>query len=182
LRFFGEIYHGYSSHEKEFAEFDKLDLHQGFVEIKFDVGKNKNISLRFGRQELSFGASRLVEIRDGPNIRRSFDAGRIIYSKQDTSVQAFYGKEVRLGFRTFDNNFSLFNRGAPNPILWGLYSQFKIKGDVGKTELYYFGFQSKSSLKFIYNKKGVIDLQRYEQYGTKQKRRQRTLSQLLYRD
>ena len=39
----------------------------------------------------------------------------------------------------------LFDNDAINPELWGLYFQFKIGGDAGKTELYYLGFQSDRS-------------------------------------
>jgi len=142
VRIFGEIYHGYTSHEEEFAEYDEIDFFQAFAEFNFPLQEGQNLTLRFGRQEMGFGAARLVGIREGPNIRRSFDACRIIYKNGATNIQAFYGKEVRPLFDAFDNKFSLFDGDATNPQLWGLYTQFKIKGVTGMNELYYLGFHA----------------------------------------
>ena len=141
LRLFGELYHGYTSHEEEFAEYDELDFFQAFVEIKIPIQEKQNLTLRFGRQEMGLGATRLVGIREGPNIRRSYDMARLIFSKNKTKIQGFYGKEVRPLFEAFDNEFSLFDEAATNPQLWGIYSQFPIKGVNGMNELYYLGFQ-----------------------------------------
>lgn len=145
LRFFGELYHGFLSLEQEeFAQSDPLDWHQGFLEIKIPID-NKRLSVRFGRQEIAFGATRLIGIREGPNIRRSFDMGRAIIQTSRSKTEVFYGKEVQPRFDLFDNNFSLFNANAQNPKLWGIYSQFALLRDVGKMEVYYLGFQSPQS-------------------------------------
>ncbi len=145
FRFFGELYHGYTSHEKEIVEYDVLDYHQAFLEYTMDLKEERHLSFLFGRQEMPFGAARLVGLREGPNIRRSFDAVRLILKQDRTKIQTFYGKEVRPLFESFDNEFTLFDKGADNPELWGLYSQFKIKGVIGMNEIYYLGFQSESS-------------------------------------
>ena len=143
VRVFGEFYHGYTSHEREFVEYDLIDWHQGFIDIKIPFKEVKHqLSLRFGRQELGLGAARLVGLREGPNIRRTFDLGRIIYTNKKTTAQLFYGKEVKPLFNTFDNDFSLFDENASNPRLWGAYVQFSIKAIPGGNELYYLGFQS----------------------------------------
>lgn len=145
FRVFGELYHGYTSHEKEFAQYDKIDLHQAFVDIKIPFKTKTSVLLRLGRQEMTFGAARLIGLREGPNIRRAFDATRFIYKHGKTNIQAFYGKEVKANFEAFDNDFTLFDKNADNPQLWGLYSRFKIKGLTGNNELYYLGFQSDHS-------------------------------------
>ncbi|MEO1263672.1 MAG: alginate export family protein [Bacteroidota bacterium] len=145
IRFFGELYHGLVSLEQEeFAQSDQLDWHQGFMEIKMPIEK-KRLSVRFGRQEMSFGATRLIGIREGPNIRRSFDLGRAIFQTPHSKTELFYGYEVRPQFEIFDNNFSLFNDNAQNPKLWGVYSQFALKNDFGKMEVYFLGFESPQS-------------------------------------
>ena len=142
IRFFGELYHGLVSLEQpEFVQSDRLDWHQGFLELKFPIEK-KRLSLRFGRQEMSFGATRLIGIREGPNIRRSFDLGRVIFQTFRSKTELFYGKEVQPQFGIFDNSFSLFNGNTQNPKLWGIYSQFTLKQDVGKMEVYYLGFET----------------------------------------
>ena len=142
FRLFGEVYHGYTSHEEEFAEYDKLDLFQAFAEFKIPLQEKQVLSFRFGRQEMGLGATRLVGIREGLNIRRSYDMGRLVFVKEKTKIQAFYGKEVRPLFEAFDNEFSLFDDAATNPKLWGVYTQFPIKGLKGMNEIYYLGFQA----------------------------------------
>ena len=148
FRIFGELYHGYTSHEKEFAEYDEIDFFQAFAEIKIPLKAQSKLSFRFGRQEMGLGATRLVGIREGPNIRRSYDMARLIFSKNKTKIQSFYGKEVLPFFESFDNDFSLFDDDAFNPQLWGVYSQFPIKGLNGMNEIYYLGFQVDNA---IYN-------------------------------
>ena len=145
FRVFTELYHGYTSHKEEFAEYDKLDFHQAFAEIIFPLKENQKLSFRFGRQEVSYGANRLIGLREGPNIRRSFDMAKASFKLYKTNIQAFYGKEVRPLFGTFDNEFTFFDSDAANPKLWGIYSQFQIKGFPGNNELYYLGFQSNQS-------------------------------------
>jgi len=145
FRIFTEFYHGYNGGEKEFAQFDELDWHQGFAELMPRVPGPGQLTLRLGRQEMAFGAARLVGIREGPNIRRTFDAAHAIYAIHSTTLETFYGREVRPEFHVFDNDFVLFDDDSGNPELWGLYSQFSIPGDVGPTEAYYLGFQAASA-------------------------------------
>jgi hypothetical protein len=142
IRIFGELYHGYISHEKEIAEYDVVNFHQAFLELSLPLKSHTDISIRLGRQEMAFGAGRLIGFREGPNIRRSFDAARMIYKQGQTNIQLFYGKEVFPLFEAFDNKFTFFDGDSPNPQLWGINSRFKIKGVTGMNEIYYFGFQS----------------------------------------
>jgi hypothetical protein len=142
VRIFGELYHGYTSHEKEIAEYDVVDFHQAFLEFSWPLKGDREISTRLGRQEMTFGAARLIGLREGPNIRRSIDAARIIYNQGQTNIQLFYGKEVFPSFEAFDNKFTFFDGDLPNPQLWGINSRFKINGVTGMNEIYYFGFQS----------------------------------------
>ena len=146
VRVFGELYHGYlSAAQPEVTESDQLDVHQAFVELHAPLAHDGELSLTTGRQELAFGVSRLVGLREGPNIRRSFDAVRGQVRVGATSVQAFYGVEVQSRFGVFDNGVTLFERPVPAPQLWGIYSQFKIPGVGGQNELYYLGFRSQFS-------------------------------------
>ncbi|WP_298539194.1 alginate export family protein [uncultured Aquimarina sp.] len=142
-RVFGELYHGYTSDGEQITESDKLDIHQIFVEVRAISTDNQNLSFRFGRQELSLGSSRLIDSREGPNIRRSFDLAKVKYKINSTSLVVFYGKEVSIGFDAFDNEFNLFNSDATDPEIWGLGTQFPIKSLNGTNQLYYLGFKSK---------------------------------------
>ncbi len=144
VRIYGEIYHGYTSNARQLTQDDQIDLHQAFVEFKTPLSAEGRLAVRLGRQEMGLGAGRLADLRDGPNIRRSFDMARLIYQRKNGSIQAFYGKEVLVGFKAFDNKFSLFDNDASNAELWGVYGSFSFN-DQRSIEIYYLGFQSKFS-------------------------------------
>ena len=169
VQIFGELYHGFvSREEKESTQSDQLDLHQGFIALKIPINDKQNLDIRFGRQEMALGSARLLGLREGPNIRRTYDMGRVIYYQKSIKIEVFYGKEVKAEFGVFDNEFNLFNNSSMNPELWGLYSQFEIKNDIGKNELYYLGFRSPTS---FYNdatgedKRHTIGLRRFGNIG-----------------
>ncbi|SRR6266436_848342 len=60
----------------------KLDFQAGFLEIGNTWGQN-SVAVRAGRLELEYGSERLIDVREGPNVRLSFD-GFMIKSKVDT--------------------------------------------------------------------------------------------------
>ena len=136
VRVFGEIYHGLlSKEEKEIAQDDEIDLHQGFLEINLHSKKNKKLKVRLGRQELAYGSARLVGMREGPNIRRSFDAARLIFASEKGSFEGFVGSEVKVPFEAFDNSYN------DDLLFWGVYGRFQLDAlPQGKNDLYYFGF------------------------------------------
>ncbi|MEL6357746.1 MAG: alginate export family protein, partial [Bacteroidota bacterium] len=145
IRLFGELYHGAVSDGEQFLESDELDLHQGYLEITIPTKTGNQFLLQLGRQELSIGAGRLVGLREGPNMRRSFDLAKIKFRGQKLSVQALYGKEVDPQFGVFDNEFNLFNEGANNPIVWSIGVQLLAYNQQANLEIYYTGFESKMS-------------------------------------
>ena len=121
-------------------------MHQGFVEwIPIETG-NLSLSIRVGRQELSLGASRLIGIRDGPNIRRSFDLSRISFQNGRKSIDLLYGQEVNPKFGAFDNVSRIFGEDRDqNPRIWSVYVQRPTPTLNGLFETYYIGFQSSNS-------------------------------------
>lgn len=165
---FGELYHGYTSNEEQFVESDELDFHQAFIGVDVPVGEQGQFSFRFGRQELTLGASRLVGNREGPNIRRSFDLGKAVFSIKETYLAVFYGKEVSPQFMAFDNAFNLFDTEATNPALWGAGIEFPIKGLNGANVIYYLGFEAKEAgFSDVFGKevRHSIGLRRYGSVG-----------------
>lgn len=146
IRIFGEWYHGLTTEKKRTLEDEEIDLHQGFMEI-FAINKKDNtLSLHLGRQELSFGASRLFGIREGPNMRRSFDLARIIRKKGKRTFHAFYGREVNPMFFAFDNESNIFGDAqVTNPQTWGLYLQGPSFVKDAQLDFYYIGFQNQSA-------------------------------------
>jgi hypothetical protein len=52
---------------------DRLDLEQAFILISEPVDDG-TLRLRLGRQQFAFDLQRFVSVRDGPNVRQSYDA------------------------------------------------------------------------------------------------------------
>ena len=54
----------------------QLDFEEAFVELSAGEG-DRWAALDVGRQELAYGSGRLVYVREGPNVRQSFDGARL---------------------------------------------------------------------------------------------------------
>src|SRR5260370_8123252 len=84
-----------------------------------EVGTSKSagsIALRVGRQELEYGSGRLLDVREGPNVRLSFD-GFMVKSKIDSwQIDGFAVRPDLDNPGFFDN--------APNHAVgfWGVYA------------------------------------------------------------
>ena len=109
----------------------RLDCQSGFLEVggKTPWGPKQ---LRVGRQELEYGSGRLVDVREGPNVRLSFD-GFLLRSKIHAwQVDGFAMRpdEDKPGF--FDN--------APDHSVafWGAYGTGPVYDNV-QLDLYYLG-------------------------------------------
>jgi hypothetical protein len=54
----------------------KVDFQAAFFKAR-TAGKNW-IALRAGRQELNYGSGRLISVREGPNVRQSYDGFKVM--------------------------------------------------------------------------------------------------------
>jgi hypothetical protein len=82
---------------------DRVDLHQAFVELRGRAGA-ATVAARLGRQELSFGSSRLVSVREGPNVRLAFDGVRTTLAAGGCEVDAFALRPVEVDVGEFDDD------------------------------------------------------------------------------
>lgn len=95
---------------------DSLDVLQAFVEKSVSIPTGQ-LALRIGRQEMSFGASRLVSVRESPNIRRAFDGVRASWTGgENRSATAFFVRPVNPESGAFDDRKSTDDR------FWGIYT------------------------------------------------------------
>lgn len=123
------------------SDLDKLDLHQLFFDYKFTLSKDGSLLLRAGRQEISFGSSRLVGVREGPNVRQSFDGARFSSKLNSWSLDAFLVKPVSTGKGFFDDEpqnqqtFAGVYAVSPNGFLT----------KKGRVDFYYFGLDKKTA-------------------------------------
>ena len=78
---------------------DELSVNQLFARYHF----NSNWNMLVGRQNMRLGSGRLVDVREGPNVRLSFDMAQLQYQDANTELTAFYAVPVRVGQGVFDN-------------------------------------------------------------------------------
>lgn len=120
---------------------DDAYIHQAYGEIAFgDARASGRSGLRVGRQEIAFGSGRLFSLRDGPNVRRSFDAARLTLGLGRTTVDAFLGAEVQTRPGAFDN------RPDSAVLSWGLYSTTRDVGGGLNLDAYYLGIDRARSV------------------------------------
>jgi hypothetical protein len=71
-----------------------LDLEQAFIAYSSDFAGGK-LKLRAGRQQMAFDLQRFVGVRDGPNVRQSFDALWADWEKSAWRVISFWSHPVQ---------------------------------------------------------------------------------------
>jgi hypothetical protein len=115
----------------------KLDFQAGFLEVGTSGSKNW-IKVRGGRQELEYGGGRLIDVREGPNVRLSFDGFKIKSKVNRWAIDAFAMRPDLDNPGFFDN--------APNHKneFWGIYSSGPIASEVSM-DAYYLGIDRKQS-------------------------------------
>ncbi|MBY0504487.1 MAG: alginate export family protein [Bryobacteraceae bacterium] len=134
IRFFGQLKSGIENGRSDGPrplDKDKLDVHQGFFEVEMWRNQTSAFAIRAGRQEVSLGSSRLVGIREGPNIRLGFDGARATLRGSKWSVDLLVLRPVETKRGVFDD--------APDHTqsLWGVYATGP--GRHTKLDLYYLG-------------------------------------------
>lgn len=82
------------------VDMDELSLNQLFARYHF----NEHWNVLVGRQNIRLGSGRLIDIREGPNVRLSFDMVQLQYTNSKTQVTGFYAVPVQLEEGVFDNN------------------------------------------------------------------------------
>jgi Alginate export len=115
----------------------KLDFQVGFLEWGTS-GASNSFAIRAGRQELEYGSGRLIDVREGPNVRLSFD-GFLVKSKiHSWQIDGFAVRPDldKPGF--FDN--------APNHAVgfWGVYAVKSLPRKVS-LDIYYLGLDRKQA-------------------------------------
>ncbi|MBC7924351.1 MAG: alginate export family protein [Bryobacteraceae bacterium] len=138
IRFFGQLKSGLVSGRRDGprpVDADRLDVHQAFVEIP--ILDSDRWSLRVGRQEVSLGSSRLVSIREGPNVRFALDGARLIWQSGTWKFNVLVLRPVTTGTGSFDD------LPDSNQSLWGVYSTKTFARNSGILDVYYLGLERK---------------------------------------
>src|SRR6201984_2001661 len=87
---------------------DKLDLEQAFVVLTEPLGDG-TLKLRAGRQQFACDLQRFVSVRDGPNVRQSYDAGWADYENGPWRFITFYSLPVQVRDNTIFDDYSSVN-------------------------------------------------------------------------
>jgi hypothetical protein len=74
---------------------DRLDLEQAFI-ARTEPVADGTLKLRLGRQQFAFDLWRFVSVRDGPNVRQSYDAGWGDYENGPWRLITFYSHPVQV--------------------------------------------------------------------------------------
>lgn len=106
------------------------DFLNGFIDYDLD----RDLTLRVGRQELLYGAERLISPLDWANTRRTFEGVKLMYASDDWRVDGFYTHYVPV------RPYELDEADYKQPF-YGLYSTYA--GWENKTlDLYYIGYDN----------------------------------------
>ena len=136
LRFFGQVQSSLECgrYGPRVTDRDAIDLHQMFVDLKHRISSEGVLVLRVGRQEMSFGAERLVGVREGPNDRRAFDAVRLSYKQHGLTLDTFMSRPVEVDPGQFDD------QNVRGVLFWGAYATVPCPSLPGlKLDFYYLG-------------------------------------------
>lgn len=139
LRFFGQLKSGIEAGRRNGprpVDEDLLDLHQAWAEWKIlSRGDREELAIRAGRQEVNLGSGRLVSIREGPNVRLSFDGARLTMTTGTWKIDG-------LALRPSQTNPGIFDNSPDfRQSLWGVYAT-RSGGALG-LDVYYLGLDRK---------------------------------------
>jgi hypothetical protein len=115
------------------SDADELDLQQGFGDLVLPFGEKSSATVRAGRQELSYGAQRLIGPLDWANVMRTFEGAKLMVDMPGDKLDIFWVRPV-----TIDKEE--FNDGDGSASLAGVYNTTPIPkflpGAGTKLELY----------------------------------------------
>lgn len=121
VRFFGQLRTGLEDGRKNGPrgiDEDQLNIQNLFVDIVPYKKMENSLTLRLGRQEIRYGSGRLIDVREGPNLRLYFDGAKVAYVSANLNIDAFVMASSMVNTGIFDNASS---RKAN---LWGIYSTY----------------------------------------------------------
>jgi hypothetical protein len=111
---------------------DRLNIQNLFIDFKLWHHLTDSMIVRAGRQELNYGAGRLISVREGPNVRLYFNGLKLLYAGKNFSADAFVMEADSIKPGALDNT----NSKTIN--LWGIYSSLAITQNI-HADLYYIG-------------------------------------------
>lgn len=120
---------------------NQLEWQNLFVDFNIPTPNNGTLTLRPGRQEIVLGSGRLVDVREGPNVRRTFDGGRVLFADDRWQLDLLAVRPRQDHAGIFDDTTS--DRYA----LWGSYGTIRQPfATAGQLDVYYLGYRDSDAL------------------------------------
>jgi hypothetical protein len=116
---------------------DHGDFHQVFADVSVPIQK-KPVTFRIGRQELEYGAQRLISPLDWGNLRRRFEGAKVFTNKWGWQIDAFAVFPVK-------NDRSNLDDRDQKVEFYGLYSTGKFEKKL-KTDLYFLALRNNNKV------------------------------------
>ncbi len=124
------------------------DMHRLLLHGDLHIGDTFRTFIQLGNHEvtsMTFGSGRLVDVREGPNIRLSFDGGRVFYESPTLRLDAFGAAPVVPEPGVFDDH-SDAQQPFPGKAFWGLYGVMPVSLVPGlHVDIYYLGIIRKNA-------------------------------------
>ncbi len=135
IRFFGQLRSGLEFGRRNGPrpiDEDQLNVQNLFIDVIPYRKQERSLTIRLGRQEIQYGSGRLLDVRDGPNLRQYFDGAKVVFASSRFRIDGFLLANASVRTGVFDNPIN----GKAG--LWGIYSTWF--GSAGKAiDLYYLG-------------------------------------------
>jgi Alginate export len=118
---------------------DKLNVQNLFADAIVWTKAPNSLTLRIGKQEIDYGSSRLISVRDGPNVRLYFTGAKVMFASASFFADAFVMKADTINPGVLDNKTS------KNVNLWGVYSSRMIS-EIANLDVFYIGIYRQNSV------------------------------------
>jgi Alginate export len=116
---------------------DQFDILQAFFDLSLDVIEGARGTVRIGRQEVSLGSGRLVDIRAGPNVPRSFNGARVFATLPGGwRVDGLVTRPTEIRSGVFDDKVD------DSQALWGVYALGPLFDLPTSLDAYYLGYHN----------------------------------------
>jgi hypothetical protein len=137
LRFYVEGIFAYVSDDQGTYAPRPIDRNYGdFLNLFVDVSLSDSLTARVGRQELLYGAQRLVSPLDWANTRRTFDGARLLYKSDEWKSDVFYTYVVPVVFNELDES-------DYKQAFYGNYNTITLSDD-WSLDAYYLGYDNRN--------------------------------------
>lgn len=114
----------------------RLDFQAAFLDVGGTTDSG-SVHVRIGRQELEYGSGRLVDVREGPNVRLSFDGFLVRAQVRKWQIDG-------LAMRPDEDNAGFFDNSPDHTAeFWGVYAADEIAHKTN-LDLYYLGQDRKN--------------------------------------